>query len=690
MPRRVILLSYPKHPEARLKPPRLFIAALLIGATLSPTAQAARRAPANPDIEYPKPDPARAFAGVKVYAKDGSPLRHATEDWDNARKRVANDVAWQKWLAAQRADTDDWMQKRRDHKEWICGWFHDFVSPVDGSHLTWTPDEPGEYTLHSASDPRVKLTPKLRAAWVYSFRTSHAQHILNAAMLYRLMGDKRYADWVAGQLDFYADNYVTWPKQSDRPGIHFMWQSLDEAVDLIKYVGAARTLGDYVTPERKQHWFTALFQPECALLDANMHSIHNIACWHRAAMGCTALYYDDETLWQAAVDSPFGIRNQLAQGVTSDYLWQEQSLGYNSYVVSALLPFFEAASMQGAATKLAGEATKLAREMEIAENLMLSPLLMRFPTDQLPSPADGARQGKALNVALLADTARIFPTSFGLAAQQTRRDWSALVDPLSAPATTPTLPPVTSFNMESSRMAILRQGAWQVYLHYGQLTHSHAQAEALNYEAFYNQTDVTHDPGTVGYGSLLHRDFYSQGLAHNVPLIDGQGQEGWSPGKLLAFAPGTTDAPAHVAASQPTYRKNAGVERELMISGNQLTDTVKVATTDGQPHELGLLVQLQGQAKLPPAFQPDNTMQNAPHPAGFAYWKDVTSAPFTDNATFTVAYPDGQNLQVSFTLPGNFIVTHASAPDAPPYRREVFFIHTKGTNAVFKTVFGPG
>ena len=668
-----------------MKSLRLFIAAFLIGATFSPTAHAAtRKAPAN--APYPKPDPAQAFAALKIYDKDGSPLRHATEDWEGARKRVMNDAAWQKWLAAQRADMDDWMAKRRDHPEWICGWFHDFVSPVDGSHLTWTPDEPGEYTLHSASDPRVKLTPKLRAAWVFDFRTNHAQHILNAAMLYRLTGEQKYADWAAGQLDFYADNYATWPKQSDRPGIHFMWQSLDEAVDLIKYVGAARTLGDYVTPERKQHWFTTLFQPECTLLDVTMHSIHNIACWHRAAVGCVALYYDDEALWKAAVEGPFGVRNQMAQGVTSDYLWQEQSLGYNAYVVSALTPFFEAVSMTGANAKLSSEATQLTPAMEIAENLMLSPLVLRFPTDQLPSPADGARNGKAPNLAGLADTARIFPTTLGLAAQQTRRDWSALLDSLPAPPTTPILPPVTSLNMESSRMAILKQGAWQVYLHYGQLTHSHAQAEALNYEAFYSNTDVTHDPGTVGYGSPLHRDFYSQGIAHNVPLIDGQGQDGWNPGKLLTF---DANAPAHVAASQPTYRKQASAERELTINGNQLTDTVKVTATDGQPHELGLLVQLQGAAKLPATFQPDNTMTAAPHPTGFAYWKDVTSASFTDKATFTVAYPDGQNLQIEFDLPGNFIVTHANAPDAPPHRREVFFIHTRGTNAVFKTVWGP-
>jgi len=37
------------------------------------------------------------------------------------------------------------------------------------------------------------------------------------------------------------------------------------------------------------------------------------------------------------------------------------------------------------------------------------------------------------------------------------------------------LPEVTSRNMESTRMAIIRSGPWQVYVHYGQLTRSQAR-----------------------------------------------------------------------------------------------------------------------------------------------------------------------------------------------------------------------
>jgi hypothetical protein len=667
----------------RITRPCIAVAGILLA---SGTAQLTSASAQTTAETFPKQNPTQAFAELKVLGTNGNPIRMPVDDWDGAKRRVASDPAWGKWLTERRTDMDDWMAKRQDHVEWMAGWWHDFVSPKDGSFLTFTPDEPGEETLRSPSDPKVKLTPKLRAAWVYSFRTSHANHMVTAAQLYKLTSEKKYADWAAAQLDFYADNFSKWPTEgplarkiaAGQPrGSHLMWQSLDEAVDLIKYVNTARFLGDYVTPERKQMWFTKLFKPECEILLQSFSQIHNISCWHHAAIGCVAVYYQDPGLWNSAVEAKYGIKDQLARGVTSDYLWYEQSLGYNSYVVMALLPFFEFAS-------LSGDAPKLQQEMDIAENLMLAPIAMRFPSGRLPNPADG-KVGNAPDTGLLASAARLFPTTIGAATRAKKYDWDTLLDPPTASTATPILTPVVSRNMESSQMAILRKGPWQVYFHFGQLTSSHSQAEALNYEAFYEKTDITHDPGTVGYGSPLHKGFYATGIVHNVPLIDGIGQEGWSKGKLLQFD-GTK---AQVSAIQPTYRKNASAERTLTIDGNRLTDTLTVKTTDNMPHELGTLVQIQGKAILPSTFQPDTSLTQPGQPAPFTHWKEITSATFTDSASFVVTFSDGRKQKIEFSLPGTFTVTHATAPDYPPGERETFYIRKRGTDAVFKTVFSP-
>ena len=524
----------------------------------------------------------------------------------------------------------------------------------------------------------------MHAAWVFYFRSTQARKILEAARLYRLTGEKKYAEWVASSLDFYTDNFLKWPLDSPEHRGHIgesrlMGQALDEATNLISYVQAARHLGDYVSPERKRHWSEDFFKPEGYLLQQSRQTIHNIGCWQRAAAAEVALYCQDQALWKQAVDGPNGLHDQLARGVTSDYLWREQSLHYNNFVVDALGAFFIDAQM-------AGRGAELKADMETVENVMLTPAAMRFPTGQLPNPADGGRAERAPAPAQWARMAPLFPTKAGLYTLAHEKSWAALLDPPDpalVPAQPPELPPVISRSFESSRMAVLRQGPWQVYFHYGQITNTHVQAEALNFEAFYQDTNVTQDAGSVGYGSQMFKDYYVTGVCHNVPLVDGQGQEGWNRGQLDGFTA------ASVSASQPKYRPNARASRRMNVSGDRLEDAVQVTTTDGKPHDLGFLLHLMGQVEgLPDSFVaiPDPA-QIQPVP-GFKYWKDATRATFRDRASFNVKF-DKVTLRVTFDLPGEFTLWHASAPDLLPRRRDVFYLQRQGTDATLKTSISP-
>jgi len=642
------------------------------------TTRAAAAAAALP--AFPKPDPAHAFAEFKLPGPDGATLRRPTEDWATARKRMADDLVWAKWVKDQRATVDDWIARRRDRVEWVAGWWHDFVSPKDGSFLTWTPDEPGEWTLASPSDPKVQLTPKILGGWVFRFRTAHAAKIREAAILYRVTGDEKYAAWVAAQLDFYADNFEKWPPQ-DKGGkgtmpSRLMHQSLDEAMVMTQHLHAVRLLGDYARPERRRAWLEKLFRPQCAMLDVSLQTIHNIACWQRSAVAIVALCYDDKPLWARAVDGPFGIRNQLRQGVTGDYLWFEQSMGYNAFVARALVPLFEYAW-------LVGRQDELREEMHIVYNLMLAPLAIRFPDGQLPTPADSGRV-RAPDTALLASVARMFPTTLGVEAAARAKSWEALIDPVAPSGVMPTvLAPVVSRSLESSRMAVLVKGGWQVYFHYGQLHPSHAQAEALNYEAYFEGTDVTHDPGTVGYGSPLHRDFYSKALAHNVPLIGGLGQQGWQPGTLLAF-----DASAGtVSAEQPRYQPTTAVRRTLRIDGRALVDELTVTAKAGP--RIGLLLNLQGTVELPATFEADAAFPPKGFPAGFAQWKSPRTATIDGPLVLPVQIGKKAMRLTVTTTAGRCRVTHANVPDAPPRRREALYVEADGATVTFTTTLEP-
>lgn len=231
--------------------------------------------------------------------------------------------------------------------------------------------------------------------------------MVRAARLYRHLEDESWARWAAGQSDFYAENYrdckIVRPWNAGR----LFWQSLTEAVYLNKFLDTGRLLGSHVANERRERWRQSLFYPEVEVLRDTYRKIHHIACWQRGAMAQVALLFDDDALWRKAVDGECGLRQQLAEGVTSDYLWFEQSMVYNSYATKAFGALFLSAGMMG-------RAEALADEMSIVQNLMFSQLYYRFQDGKLPNPADSGAPRTTPDHDLLAGQYRVFPTALGL------------------------------------------------------------------------------------------------------------------------------------------------------------------------------------------------------------------------------------------------------------------------------------
>jgi oligo-alginate lyase len=635
--------------------------------------------------DFPKTSPEKAFAELKQFQSDGSPYRTAIEDWEGARQRIANDPAWNRWLAGQQAQVDAWITREHDRPGWSAGWNHDFVSPTDGSFLVWTPDVPGEDvpSLTSRTGERVEITPKLFNAWVGTSRKKNAAMISQAARLFRLTGRTEYADWAAGQLDFYTQNYDSWPVSSamGMPA-RLGFQSLDDAVIVAELVEGARLLFDWAGPARRQSWFDRLFKPEAELLNRSYQYIHNISTWQRATQASIALLYKNDVLWRTAMDGPFGLRAQLKHGVTSDYFWHEQSMNYGNFIVVATQPLLTFAS-------LIGEKKRLQTEASIVENLLLAPLYVSFPNGKLPNPSDSNSIPNAYS-SRLTEIYRILPTTLGLQKAGATYSWETLVDPPTKPAAPANLPAVVSANLESSRFALLKQGPWQVFFHYGQLTRSHSQAEALNWSASFNGTDISHDPGTVGYGSPLHAGYYQRGLCHNVPLADGEGQLSWNPGVLERFDP---DA-AVVTAAQPFYRPDVATRRTLRIDGAALIDDTSITLTGARadkPARLGLSLHLQGITRVPNNFEPVTPADFARgRTEAFRQWDDVCSATFEDRTTLEVEFPGERVLTITFETPGPFTLYVGRSPDRLPDRRAGFYIETEGhTQASFTTTLAP-
>jgi hypothetical protein len=97
-----------------------------------------------------------------------------------------------------------------------------------------------------------------------------------------------------------------------------------------------------------------------------------------------------------------------------------------------------------------------------------------------------------------------------------------------------------------------------------------------------------------------------------------------------------------------------------------------------------------GKARLPATFVAAESFATG-RPEPFARWKDVRGATFHDRAEFEVTFEKDVVLHVTLTAPGEFKLWHGSTPDAPPKRRESFYIElaAPARSATFTTTFAP-
>ncbi len=223
--------------------------------------------------------------------------------------------------------------------------------------MTWTGQIPHEEVsfFSSPSDPQIEITPKLLARRVVTFRGRHVETMVRAARLYRVTGDTRYAAWVIGQMDILCRQLPEVGAAAPRtPGPALLANS-DRSHQSGEVHRGRSIFGQNGNGRAAAALVDSFFQLEVDVLNTSMLNIHNIATWQRCAVAQVALLFGDETLWRTAIDSPFGLRGQMAEGITSDYLWYEQSLGYNTYVVRAVMSLFTTAGIAGCAWELAPE-----------------------------------------------------------------------------------------------------------------------------------------------------------------------------------------------------------------------------------------------------------------------------------------------------------------------------------------------
>ena len=142
---------------------------------------------------------------------------------------------------------------------------------------------------------------------------THEKHKLNstlmynAGQIYKLTGEKKYADFAGKMMLAYADVYPSWglhpEKKEQSPGRMF-WQNLNESMYLLNVSQSYAAIKDTLTQEQRDHIEKDLLRNMANFLSVEapetFNKVHNHGTWATAAVGLTGYAIgDDEYVQQA-------------------------------------------------------------------------------------------------------------------------------------------------------------------------------------------------------------------------------------------------------------------------------------------------------------------------------------------------------------------------------------------------------
>lgn len=596
--------------------------------------------------------------------------RTAREDWASLVTRAKADVNIANWIKAEQSRVDAWIAKNFERADLIGGWINDYVDTT-GSPVAWSPDSP---------EPPAGTTEaqrKFKAAWVARGRDYNIAQMQAAARIYRATGNSKYADWAARQLDFYAKQYGLWPVNTIEGRATLYRQGLDEAVAAAPLTDTARLIDSYAGSARATTWRNQLFMPMAANLKHTSAPLSNIQLWHSSAIAIIAMRYKDTALLDHAINSPGGIRANMAAGMTADNLWIEGAFSYNTYVIDCLARLLNAAGVEGFADRFTGEA-------EAALRMLLATMEYRFDNGSLPNPGDSTVAQVVVNELAHWYMFRTMPTWWGVAKASSWRTWEALLDPPTPNTSTtqPAIPTASTKNFESLRWAVLRSGNWQSFVRYGAMHGNHAPDEELNFELYDGTTPIAYDPGTTNYGSPVHQGYFVRGPAANAPLVDGNGQTKWAPGTLISF----DRSRAMLTAEQPAFQVDASAQRSYRVTTSGFVEQTRITVPSGKTRRLGMAFSSTCEM-LPGSGVALATGQPAlPAVSAFGYWTGTTTYTAGPHWQLTLKCAGNKTYLMKVWGPAGQRLYFGRAPNTPmPATRNSLYYEVTADSATFES-----
>ena len=176
---------------------------------------------------------------------------------------------------------------------------------------------------------------------------SNATLIYNAGQIYKLSGEKKYAEFAGKMMMAYADVYPSWglhpAKKEQSPG-RMYWQNLNESMWLLNTSQSYAAIKDTLTEDQREKIETDLLRNMADFLSdgspRTFNLIHNHGTWATAAVGLTGYAIgDDEYVQQALLgldkSGEGGFLKQMEKLFSPDGYYNEGPY----YQRFALMPF---------------------------------------------------------------------------------------------------------------------------------------------------------------------------------------------------------------------------------------------------------------------------------------------------------------------------------------------------------------
>jgi len=585
---------------------------------------------------------------------------------DVIRRLIASDAHYAECWERVEKSAAFAMTHFDDHVEWLSGWGHDFNCPQCASQMQFNLlmpyAPPNTFTC-----PRCGATasgPAYDAAWVYYYRSHFGGMLLDVAVC-ALLGNEDALAFLIRYVDFYADHYAEFPVHGRHAGRgKVMEQGLDEAVWCIAILRALKPCEALIPEEKKRAWYEKFFRPLADLLLPQSNMIHNIPTWLKCAVGMIGLFYGDRELLEIAVESEFGIRNQVKKGFTADGFWRECSMTYHFYTVEALTNFFA----------LYAESAPDDPLFAAFERMYTSPIALSHDGCSLPALNDGwypaslrsastliFRAARISGDRSLAETARLLRERTGQ-------------NPPPAMELFYTVAESDVVLLGATNLAVLRSPVFAI-LKSGVLEQSHMHQDYLSLRL----PPFSEDLGTPGYAHPLVPTWYRRAPSHNCVCVDGG-----MPGGVFASHVEETENGVRAVMEENAWPGIRRASRTLTAEGDALADRTVFEAAEGE-HVFDWIFHCDGEAAY--SAEALERLPALDGGRGYEHFTEVTRR--AADGAFTAAFTlGGKTLTVAVEDAGDAEIFTARAPGNPAdHLRHVLILRRRGQSASFAVTY---